>query len=262
MMRGNWVATTIASMLVLAALAPGAQAGDPTEDCSRVNAAIMPGLGGSWAVCPGDVPQPDVDPDGIPASEIAAWLLAQAPEETPDPDLPETPDLGWNKTTNVTGCPSDRIGWGLERDNRSVAVCVAVDYVVDQPETPRTDPDIQACPEGTDGRAVEAAGWTVGLCVYTDVVVPTRPLAYPANVDTRSCRLSDERQGTDPKVEVGNGGVAFCAAAFVEPHDPDTEPPPVETSLEPCSERSVDPSIVVGGTGVFACVEYEADLDE
>lgn len=85
----------------------------------------------------------------------------------------------------------------------------------------------------------------VTACAHAEAEVPTRH--GEREISTDDCRVED-RNATDPSVRYGNGGVAACANAVVEPGgfvDVDTDDCP--------SDDPGDPTVYVGNDSVQIC---------
>lgn len=252
-MRGRWVASSVA-LLALIVLAPGAQAGDPINDCTTVNVAVTQGVGASMTVCPDDRPSADpnlsVDPveDAV---EDALEELPPAPEPTP-PGAPEPPE------TDAGNCEGESVGANVSVDGKRSFVCLSGDGHVPYPSRPSPDgPETEACGEDSDGEILVVAGMRAGACVVVLFQAPENPQRGGLEIDTESCQLGGD-EGEDPRVEIGDGALVVCVVPVLE-GQPDPELPPIDVSTEPCSSRSVDPSVTIGDAGVWLCIEYQID---
>lgn len=131
----------------------------------------------------------------------------------------------------------------------------------DWPQIP-PDASLDSCPADFEGAIVRYRGTELGGCARFDQEPPTDPLqSYPSyDIDIQSCSAPDG-ESADPVIQLWDGHVVFCAAAFVVVGDP---VPPVDVSTEPCRPDAADPEVRVGNGRVEVCVALSVlggDLD-
>lgn len=152
------------------------------------------------------------------------------------------------------GCPE---GWyGVHGGSGSSANRVCVNAEASAPYPPAvlrmlsTDVDREDCPEDFTGTILEREDTTVGVCLR---VVFDEPDAIGPMIgaDLSACELP-EREGEDPVILVGDGGVGFCVIPIVEPGE---ELPTVDVSTEPCEPETTDPEVRVAGGGARVCAD-------
>lgn len=187
-----------------------------------------------------------------------ALAIALVVVALPRPASASHGDAGVSFEPWLSDCGGDRPWMGFEGGYGLVAyrICFYVDawmpYIPDKLGLIQTPPDVQRveCPEGFHGFIGQYQDSQAGLCIQVSHTVPDDDLGY-VGLDISGCEVPDGREGEDPAVIVGDGGVAVCLLPVVDIGGR----PNADVSLEPCEPETVDPEVHVAGGGVQICVD-------
>lgn len=260
-MRGHRAVVGVVALLAVVASAPGTLAGGE-DGCSSVTVDTI--VYSSTTVCTGedgvpDPPDPEdptvPDPGGPSVPDVADPVL-QALEDVKDERDQLRDEAKGEMNASVEGCEGAwRTGLELDQNGTETYLCVNVGYdhgdgsIFDALETPEYD----GCPD-EEGFGLTLRDPTtdtvVGVCMIFDVLIPTRNFDH-VEWDLEDCSFQSVPDGSDPRVQIGNGGVVVCASVFT---DPGTAPE-ADVDIEECP-NGADPAVHIGDWHVAVCVEH------
>lgn len=238
---------------LLAALAPQGLASHGADgNCTKVNYAVIEGVGGSASYCgsgtdlpPLTIPSPGIQPPDSPTVNLAC---------------PEYGVVQEVQGHDVWAC----FTLDIEQPSQGSVNTSWINASVPSPGAPGITHE--GCPETTiAGVVVEMGERRLGVCLlFSYQNFEVHLLQWQVDPVLTGCEIpeDDSQEGVDPAIRINDGGVAFCVVPVIEPGatpdpggPPSIDDPPIRIDTEPCQPRATDPTVHVFDGHVQICID-------